>query len=82
MRKLFESDFAGFDESSSQITIFECSEDEIKDIYEKSHRERCDFFDVFDERGYDVMPGALYHSYDFYIEGGFVVMVDTVAYNI
>lgn len=45
-----------------------------------SFEEKCDLFGVREE--YDVMPGALYHRYDFYCTGTHIIVTETVAYNV
>lgn len=83
MKKLFESNYSGFDESATKVTIYEFeSEEECQEFYEMEYSERCSYFNVFDESGYEVMPGASYHTYDFSITGGILVMFDRIALNV
>ena len=83
MKKIFESDYAGYGESADKIFIYKLDEGEYEGIYEMSHRERCDLMGVFDESGTGVMPGALYHSYSIDLESdAYLIMVETIAYNV
>lgn len=65
MKKLFVSDYVGFDESATKATLYSFdSEDECREFLELSHDERCQVFNVFDEGdNYGVLPGAAYHTY-------------------
>lgn len=77
MKKLFVSDYVGFDESATD------SEEECKEFLELSHDERCQVFNVFDESdNYGVLPGAAYHIYEFVVVGGILTMYDTLALNV
>ncbi|MBP5461997.1 MAG: hypothetical protein J6Y20_07725 [Lachnospiraceae bacterium] len=83
MRKVFESGLRGFSESASKIYVYEFDDEyEAEEFYNLEHDERCGVMGVFDERGYDVMPGALYHGYDFSCTDGFLVMTETSALNV
>ena len=82
--KLYESDLHGENESASKIYLFRINDAETyEELKEMTHEELCGLFNVFDESGYEVMPGALYHTYDFsIIPYEAVVMVETIAYNV
>ena len=84
MEKLYESELFGENESASRIVLYRLSDTETYDeLSEMSHSELCEFFNVFDESGYEVMPGALYHTYEFtLIPYTAIVMVETLAYNV
>lgn len=83
MKKVFESELRGFDESACKIFIYELDDEyEKKELYELEHQELCSLFNVFDESGYDVPPGATYHTYVFDFAGGFLIMTETVALNV
>lgn len=84
LTKLYESDLHGENESASKIYLFRINDTETyEELKEMTHEELCGLFNVFDESGYEVMPGALYHTYDFsIIPYEAIVMVETIAYNV
>lgn len=84
MKKLFVSDYVGFDESATKATLYSFdSEEECSEFLELSHDERCQVFNVFDESdNYGVLPGAAYHIYEFVVVGGILTMYDTLALNV
>ena len=84
MKKLFVSDYVGFDESATKAAMYSFdSEEECKEFLELSHDERCPVFNVFDESdNYAVLPGAAYHIYEFVVVGGILTMYDTLALNV
>lgn len=47
-----------------------------------SFYEKCAYFDVVDESGMEVMPGATYHTYEFCLSNHHCVMVETVTLNV
>lgn len=48
MKKLFVSDYVGFDESATKAAMYSFdSEEECKEFLELSHDERCQVFNVF-----------------------------------
>lgn len=84
LTKLYESDLHGENESASKIYLYRINDAETyKELEEMTHDELCKLFNVFDESGYEVMPGALYHAYGFsIIPYEAVVMVETITYNV
>jgi len=83
VKKLYESEYRGFDESATKVTVYEFdSEEERGEFYELEHQERCSCFNVFDESGYEVSPGASYHTYYFEISNGILVMHDVLSLNV
>lgn len=84
MKKLFVSDYVGFDESATKAAMYSFdSEEECKEFLELSHDERCQVFNVFDESDNNgVLPGAAYHIYEFVVVGGILTMYDTLALNV
>lgn len=84
MKKLFVSDYVGFDESATKAAMYSFDlEEECKEFLELSHDERCQVFNVFDESdNYGVLPGAAYHIYEFVVVGGILTMYDTLALNV
>lgn len=84
MKKLYVSNYIGFDESAtnrkksaesfSKATLYS---------FDLSHDERCQVFNVFDESSnYGVLPGAAYHTYEFVVVGGILTLYDTLALNV
>ena len=84
MKKIYESTLNGLDESASKVHVYAIeSESEYWDFVWKNHDERCDYFGVFDDSGsFGVMPGALYHTYAFDCSTHYIIMYETVAYNV
>ena len=83
MKKIYESTLNGWDESASKVHVYAIESDsEYWDFENMTHGERCAYFDVFDDSGFDVMPGALYHTYAFDCSLHHVIMYETVAYNV
>lgn len=83
MKKIFESNLNGWDESANKINVYALESDrEWNEFYDMTHKERCELFNVFDEHGCDIMPGGIYRTYDFNICGNFIVMTETLALNV
>ena len=84
MRKIYESTFNGYDESASKVHVYALDNYEEYCAFENmTHNERCDYFDVFDDSGsFGVMPGALYHTYDFDCSLNHIIMHENIAYNV
>lgn len=84
MKKLYVSNYIGFDESATKATLYSFDD------------ERCQVFNVFDESSnYGVLPGAAYHTYrkksaesfsnyhiEFVVVGGILTLYDTLALNV
>ena len=84
MKKIYESPLNGWDESATRVHVYAIeNDDDYWDFSNMSHRERCDYFDVYDESGsFGVAPGALYHTYEFDCGVHHIIMHETVAYNV
>jgi hypothetical protein len=84
VKKLYVSNYIGFDESATKATLYSFdSEEEFREFLELSHDERCQVFNVFDESSnYGVLPGAAYHTYEFVVVGGILTLYDTLALNV
>ena len=86
MKKIYESPYRGIDESAVSVWVYELNTDldEASILRDMTHNERCEAIDVVEESGgLWVMPGALYHSYDFDIVGdGYMVVTDRAALNV
>jgi hypothetical protein len=85
MKKIYESEFHNHDnyESAERVIVYQLtSNDEYWRFLDMTHKERCDFFGVFDEAGYDVAPGAKYRTYAFDYSGNHVIMYETIAWNV
>lgn len=85
MKKIFESEphTAFIWESVEKVSIYQIKDEEEYDMFvNMSHRERCEYFDVFDEGGYDVAPGARYYTYSFDYSCSHVIMYETLSMNV
>jgi len=83
MKKIFESGFRGEGESAQKIHVYEfTSEDEYWEFTNLSFNEKCEYCGVREDDANWVMPGALYYRYEFDNSGTYVVMYETVAYNV
>lgn len=83
MKKIYESPLNGCNESAERIHVYALeSDDELWEIEEMSHEDRCNYFDVFDETGCHVLPGAVYHTYEFNITKNHIIVTETVAFNV
>lgn len=83
MKKIYESPLNGWDESAERIRIYELENvDEFWELYDMTFEEKCEYFNVFDQTGYFVAPGALYHTYEFHITRKHVTVTETIAYNV
>lgn len=83
MKKIFESHWNIHDESGDRVYVYEIeNDDEFWEIEAMNHKEKCEYFNVFDESGYDVAPGAVYYTYDFYNNISFVTMYERKAFNV
>ena len=83
MKKIYESPLNGWSEKAERVHVFALeNDDEFWEIYNMTHGDKCDYFGVFDEFGYDVAPGALYNTYDFSVSSNHVIMYETFAYNV
>lgn len=66
MKKLFVSDYVGFDESATKAADERC---QVFNVFDESDN-------------YGVLPGAAYHIYEFVVVGGILTMYDTLALNV
>ena len=83
MKQIYESPLNGWDESAERINVYELADsDEFWELYEMTFEEKCRYFNVVDQTGSFVMPGAKYYTYSFVVERKHVIMVETVAYNV
>jgi hypothetical protein len=86
MKKIFESEFYNYDnhcESVERVVVYQIlDEDEYWNFSNMSHQERCEYFGVFDESGYDVMPGARYCTYSFDYSLSHVIVYETLSINV
>lgn len=83
MKKIFESEFNGFDdgESATKVYVFELENvDEFWGFGDMDFEEKCDFFNV--RNTYNVAPGARYYEYDFDVSRHHVIMYETVSLNV
>lgn len=83
MERIYESPLNGWDESAERIYVYALeSDDEYWELNEMSHEEKCEYFNVFDQTGYFVMPGAIYHTYAFSLYSTHIIVREYVAYNV
>ena len=83
MKKVYESKINCVSESAEQITLYALdSQEEREELDELTHGELCDALGVFDQMGYEVAPGAIYHTYNFEITDAFLIVKETVARNV
>ena len=82
MKKIFESKLYGYGEFAERIHVYQLDEDEFWKFYSMQHDDMCKEFDVFDESDYEVTPGAVYHTYKFYLHNEHIIMIETVALNV
>lgn len=83
MKKIFESEFNGFDdgESATKVCVFEFENvDKFFKFDEMSFKEKCDYFGV--RNIYNVAPGAKFYEYDFDVSRHHVIMHETVSLNV
>lgn len=83
MKQIFDSNYYGDDDSAERIYVYALeSIDEFWELQSMSHNEKCELFGVFDESGYEVMPGAIYYTYTFDVSLHFITMCETMAINV
>lgn len=83
MIKIYESVLHGLGESAEKVYVYALeSDEEYWNLNDMSHKEKCEFFDVFDDSGYEVMPGAIYKTYEFEVSLNHVIMIERLAYNV
>ena len=83
MKKIFESQWNSWDETAEKIHVYELENDqEYWEFEAMSHEEKCEYFDVFDQSGYEVRPGAVYYTYVFDHTCHHVVMYERGALNV
>jgi hypothetical protein len=85
MKKIYESELHNYDnyESAEKVIVYQItSEDEYWDFSNMTHKERCEYFNVFDEGRYYVAPGARYRTYSFDYSTRHVIMYETIAMNV
>ena len=82
MKKIFESEFHGWNESCECVHVYELeSEDDFWLFDEMTHEEKCEYFNVHDESG-RAAPGTSYRTYDFELTTKHVIMFETFAINV
>lgn len=83
MKKIFESQWNSWDETAEKIHVYEMESDqEYWDFEDMSYEEKCQYFNVFDQSGYYVRPGAEYYTYAFDYTTHHVVMYERCALNV
>lgn len=83
MKKIYESPLNGYDEYAERIHVYALESDkEYWELDEMTFDEKCEYFDVYEEPDYSVMPGGVYHRYGFSLSGTHMVISETVALNV
>ena len=83
MKMIYESPLNGWDESAERVYLYALEDDEEYWMFsEMTFEEKCEYFDVYEEPDYAVMPGAMYHTYKFELTSNHIMMIETVAYNV
>ena len=83
MKKIYESQLNGWDESAERIYVYALeSDEEYWEIDDMTFEEKCRYFDVFEEPSYAVMPGGLYHRYEFELTSNHVIVSERISYNV
>lgn len=68
MKLLYTSPLCGFDESAERIYVYEFeNEDEFWELNDMTFEEKCELFGVYEEPDYAILPGGVYHRYDFHL---------------
>ena len=83
MKKIYESQLNGWDESAERIHIYALeNDDEYWKFSLMNHSDKCDYFEVWDEYGCMVAPGAMYKTYEFHTTKNYITITETVSYNV
>ena len=83
MKKIYESPLSGWSESAERIHVYAIENDEeYWKLQDMTHEEKCEYFDVCNQSGCYIAPGALYHTYSFHVHSNHVVIREYVAYNV
>lgn len=83
MKKIFESEYnhIGDDWSAEKVYVYALENDnEFWELTDMSHEARCRYFDVYEE--YGVAPGAKFHRYEFDLYCNYIIVCETIAYNV
>ena len=83
MKKIFESEFNGFDdgESATKVHIYELENvDEFWEFEGMDFDEKCNYFGV--RNYYNVAPGTRSYTYGFDVSGHHIIMYETVSLNV
>ena len=83
MKKIYESELNGWDESAERIYVYALEDDdEFWDFNAMTFEQKCEHFGVFDQTGYIVAPGAKYYTYAFHLTKNHIIVTETVSYNV
>lgn len=83
MKKIYESKLNGWDESAERISVYALeNDDEYWDLNRMTFDEKCEYFNVYEEPGYAVIPGGLYHRYDFVLSQNHITVIENISYNV
>lgn len=82
MKRVFRSNLVGWDETATRAYLYELEEGDYEMLNDMTHDELCSFFNVIDESGCNIFPGAEYHIYHFELNAHFLVMYEVTALNV
>lgn len=83
MKMIYESPLNGWDESAERIYVYALeSDDEYWELEEMTFDQKCECFGVHEEPSYAVIPGGLYHRYNFDVTSNHVIMRERIACNV
>ena len=82
MKKIYESQLNGWDESAERIHVYALdNEEEHSMLKEMSNYELQEHFGMYNP-GYEVRPGAMYFVYEFEVTNNYAIIKEFVAYNV
>ena len=82
MKKIYETPLNGWDESAERLHIYAIeSREEWWELEEMKFGDLCRYFDVC-EPGCEVIPGSIYHTYNFEVTEKHIIMTEIVAYDV
>ncbi len=83
MRKLQEIPVAGEDNFYSVLLhVYQLEGNEFWELDSMSHVEKCALIGVEDQADFDVMPGGVFHSYQFIVKPEYMIVEETLACNV
>lgn len=83
MKKIFESEFNGFDDGESVTRVHVYELDNVDEFWKFEHMnfdKKCNYFGV--RNYYNVAPGARFYTYEFDVSRHHIIMYETISLNI